>query len=75
MDRPYSNGTGTVYPRKNQDGKVIRYRGFYFTPDGKRRYVSAKKKGEAEKAPRQAMADADCGIWEFGLGHCTTVIC
>ena len=56
------NGTGTVYPRKNKDGKVIGYRGSYFTPDGKRRYVSAKRKGEAEKALRQAMADADRGL-------------
>ena len=56
------NGTGTVYPRKNKDGKVISYRGSYFTPDGKRRYVSAKRKGEAEKALRQAMADADRGL-------------
>lgn len=56
------NGTGTVYPRKNKDGKIIGYRGSYFTPDGKRRYVSAKRKGEAEKALRQAMADADRGL-------------
>ena len=56
------NGTGTVYPRKNKDGKVIGYRGSYFAPDGKRRYVSAKKKGEAEKALRRAMADADRGL-------------
>ncbi len=56
------NGTGTVYPRKNKDGKVIGYRGSYFAPDGKRRYASAKKKGEAEKALRQAMADADRGL-------------
>jgi len=56
------NGTGTVYPRKNKDGKVIGYRGSYFAPDGKRRYVSAKKKSEAEKALRQAMADADRGL-------------
>ena len=56
------NGTGTVYPRKNKDGKVIGYRGSYFSPDGKRRYVSAKKKGEAEKALRQAMANADRGL-------------
>jgi hypothetical protein len=27
--------------------------------DGKRRYVSAKRKGDVEKALRQAMADAD----------------
>src|SRR5215212_6171280 len=56
------NGTGTVYPRKNKDGKVISYRGSYFTEDGKRRYVSAKRKGDAEKALRQAMADADRGL-------------
>ncbi len=55
------NGTGTVYPRKNKDGKVIGYRGSYFA-NGKRRYVSAKRKGEAEKALRQAMADADRGL-------------
>lgn len=56
------NGTGTVYPRKNKDGKVIGYRGSYFAPDGKRRYVSAKRKGEAEKLLRQAMADTDRGL-------------
>src|SRR5215212_2820185 len=56
------NGTGTVYPRKNKDGKVISYRVSYFTEDGKRRYVSAKRKGDAEKALRQAMADADRGL-------------
>jgi hypothetical protein len=56
------NGTGTVYPRKNKQGKIIGYRGSYFAPDGKRRYVSAKRKGDAEKALRQAMTDADRGL-------------
>lgn len=56
------NGTGTVYPRKNKAGKVIGYRGSYFTPDGRRRYVSAKTKTEARRALRQAMADADRGL-------------
>jgi hypothetical protein len=56
------NGTGTVYPRKNKAGKVIGYRGSYFDPAGKRRYVSAKNKGDAEKALRRAMTDADRGI-------------
>jgi integrase len=56
------NGSGTVYARKNKDGKVIGYRGSYFTPDGKRRYVSAKNKTEARRALRQAMADADRGL-------------
>ena len=56
------NGTGTVYPRKNKQGKIIGYRGSYFAPDGKRRYVSAKRKSDAERALRQAMTDAERGL-------------
>jgi integrase len=56
------NGTGTVYLRKNKQGKIIGYRGSYFAPDGKRRYVSAKKKRDAERALRQAMTDAERGL-------------
>lgn len=56
------NGAGTVYPRNNKDGKVIGYRGAYHGPDGKRRYVSAKNKGECEKKLREAMTDADRGL-------------
>ena len=56
------NGTGTVYPRKNKQGKIIGFRGSYFAPDGKRRYVSAKKKSDAERALRQAMTDAERGL-------------
>ena len=56
------NGSGTVYPRKNKQGKIIGYRGSYFAPDGKRRYVSAKRKSDAERALRQAMTDADRGF-------------
>jgi integrase len=56
------NGAGTVYPRKNEAGKVIGYRGSYYTSDGKRRYVSAKRKSEAEKLLREAMTDADRGL-------------
>ena len=26
------NGAGTVYPRRNKQGKVIGYRGSYFAP-------------------------------------------
>lgn len=55
------NGQGTVYPRKNKSGKVIGYRGSYFAPDGRRRYVSAKT-GDTEKALRQVMTDADRGL-------------
>src|SRR5215204_6285691 len=64
------NGTGTVYPRKNNDGKIIGYRGAYHGPDGKRRYVSAKRKGDAERALRQAMSDADRGFM-FDAGTLT----
>ena len=61
------NGQGTVYPRKNRHGKIIGYRGSYFAPDGKRRYVSAKRKGDAETALRRAMTDADRGfVFEAG---------
>jgi integrase len=56
------NGTGTVYPRRNKDGKITGYRGSYFTADGRRRYVSAKTKTEARRTLRQAMADADRGL-------------
>src|SRR5829696_862212 len=60
--RQRGNGAGTVYPRKNKDGKVIGYRGSYFAPDGKRRYVSAKRKSDAERSLREAMTDADRGL-------------
>jgi integrase len=56
------NGSGTVYPRKNKQGKIIGYRGSYHAPDGKRRYVSAKQKGECERKLREAMTDADRGV-------------
>ena len=56
------NGTGTIYPRRNKDGKITGCRGSYFTADGRRRYVSAKTKTEARRALRQAMADADRGL-------------
>jgi integrase len=60
--RERGNGTGTVYPRKNKQGKIIGYLGAYHDPDGKRRYVSAGKKGECERKLRQAMTDADRGL-------------
>src|SRR5215213_7984551 len=55
------NGAGTVYPRKNKDGKVIGYRGSYIV-NGKRYYVSAKTRTETEQKLRQAMTDADRGL-------------
>jgi integrase len=63
------NGTGTVYPRKNKDGKVIGYRGSYIV-NGKRYYVSAKTKTETEQKLRQAMTDADRGL-TFDAGTLT----
>src|SRR5918997_2738246 len=63
------NGNGTVYPRKNKDGKVIGYRGTSWV-NGKRHYVSAKNKTDAERALRQAMSDADRGL-VFDVGTLT----
>ena len=39
-----ANGDGDVFPRKNKAGQITSYRGAYFGPDGKRRYVSGKTK-------------------------------
>jgi integrase len=60
--RQRGNGAGTVYPRRNKEGKITGYRGSYFTADGKRRYVSAKRKTECERKLRDAMTDADRGL-------------
>ncbi len=60
--RQQGNGQGTVYERKNKQGKVIGYRGAYYTPDGKRRYVSAKTKTETWQKLRKAMTDSDAGL-------------
>src|SRR5919202_3287926 len=56
------NGSGTVYPRKNKDGKITSYLGAYYGPDGKRRTVSAKTKTGCREKLRQAMSDADRGL-------------
>src|SRR5215218_1224359 len=56
------NGHGTVAPRKNKAGKIIGYRGAFFGPDGKRRWVSAKTKTECWGKLNAAMTDADRGI-------------
>jgi integrase len=68
--RQRGNGAGTVYARKNKDGKISGYRGSYFAPDGKRRYVSGKTKTAAERALRKATADRDSGL-VFGAGSIT----
>jgi integrase len=56
------NRQGSVYPRKNKDGKITGYLGAYYGLDGKRRYVSAKSKSECERKLRAAMVDADRGL-------------
>jgi hypothetical protein len=56
------NGSGSVYPRKNKDGKITSYLGSYFTADGKRRTVSAKTKTECREKLRRAMSEADRGL-------------
>src|ERR687889_1043580 len=56
------NGSGTIYARKNKDGKTIGYRGSYFTPDGRRRYVSAKTKTGCREKLRRGLSDADQGV-------------
>jgi integrase len=68
------NGSGTVYPRKNKDGKIVGYLGQYFDPEGNRRYVSAKHKGKCREKLRAAMADADKGL-VFPTTTGTTVSC
>ncbi len=56
------NGSGTVYPRKNKEGKVIGYLGSYHDPQGKRRYVAAKNKTDCRNKLRAAMGNADKGL-------------
>lgn len=63
------NGSGTIYERKNKDGKSISYRGSYFA-NGKRHYVSAKTKTETQQKLRQALTDADRGL-TFDAGTLT----
>jgi len=56
------NGSGTVYPRKNKEGKITGYLGSYHDLQGRRRYVSAKNKTDCRDKLRTAMGDADKGI-------------
>jgi integrase len=51
-----------VFPRKNNAGKITSYRGAYFGPDGKRRYVLSKTKEEARHALRETRSGADQGL-------------
>ena len=64
--RQRGNGEGTVYPRKNKQGKIISYRAYYWaqTASGPiRRYFSGKTKTEAHLALRKATAERDRGLF------------
>jgi integrase len=64
--RQRSNGEGSVYERKDKDGRILGYRGAYFarTSNGarKRFYVSGKTKTEVKAKLRKATADRDDGL-------------
>jgi integrase len=64
--RQRSNGEGSVYERKDKDGRILGYRGAYFarTSNGarKRFYVSGKTKTEVKVKLRKATADRDDGL-------------
>jgi integrase len=66
MARKNANGEGTIYPRKNKDGKVTSYRASYWvhTSDGpKRRYISAKTKKEVARKLREILHAMDSGTF------------
>ena len=61
-----ANGDGDIWPRRNKAGQITSYRGAYFGPDGKRRYVSGKTKEETRAKLRKARGDADRGVISDG---------
>ncbi|MEJ7632216.1 MAG: site-specific integrase [Rubrobacteraceae bacterium] len=66
MARKNANGEGTIYPRKNKNGKITGYRASYWvqTPQGqKRRYISAKKREDVAKKLRKILHDMDSGLF------------
>ena len=44
------NGSGSVYPRKNKQGKIIGYRGSYFAPEGSG--ATSRPRGRATRRRR-----------------------
>jgi integrase len=61
-----ANGDGDIWPRRNKAGQITSYRGAYYGPDGKRRYVSGKTKEDARRKLRKARGDADRGLVSDG---------
>ena len=55
-----------MFPRRNAKGEITSYRGTYFGPDGKRRYVSGKNKEDARVNLRRARGDAERGLVSDG---------
>ena len=55
------NGQGSVYPRRNKDGKVTGYSGAYHSPDGSGVLYPLRARLSGRKL-RAAMADADKGL-------------
>lgn len=61
-----ANGDGDIWPRRNKAGQITSYRGAYFGPDGKRRYVSGTTKEQTRAKLRKARGDADRGLVSDG---------
>jgi integrase len=61
-----ANGDGDIWPRTNKAGQITSYRGAYFGPDGRRRYISGKAKEDARRNLRKARGDADWGLVSDG---------
>lgn len=62
MARNRGNGEGSVYPRKNKNGKIIGWRGSYFDLTGKRSYVSGRTRRDTEARLTKAKADRNAGL-------------
>ena len=56
-----ANGDGDVFPCENKAGQITSYRGAYFGPDGKRRYISGNTKEEAREAAQGWPLGNRCG--------------
>jgi len=67
------NGEGSIYPKRNKDGKTVGYRGSYwvYTADGpKRRYISGKRREDVRDKLAKALSDR-AGGFVFDAGAMT----
>src|SRR5918912_2069310 len=65
MSRKRANGEGSIYPVKDENGRVVGYRGCYWvhTSDGpKRRYLSGKRRKEVADKLAKALANRAVGL-------------